>query len=182
MPCSSAWCPHPQKIFFKKKEKLKKKKKERKQLSPPSVNEMIHLFFGHAVGLWDVSSPTRDRTLATAVKALSPNPGTIREFPEMVHLTVTNSKVKSSHISCHPTTRVMTLALVQPVLLRGALRLWGALTLRTLRTQPRSSAHCMGESYRGYTSTPTSSNHSIKHMLKAQARPATGMTYAWAPR
>ena len=38
-------------------------------------------FFATPCGLWDHSSPTRDRTWAPAVKALSPNHWTAREFP-----------------------------------------------------------------------------------------------------
>ena len=44
----------------------------------------IYIFFFFLVvphGLWDLSSPARDWTWATAVKALSPNHWTTREFP-----------------------------------------------------------------------------------------------------
>ena len=43
-------------------------------------------FFFMPLGLWDLSSPTRDWTRASAVKALSPNRWTTREFPTAVFL------------------------------------------------------------------------------------------------
>ena len=40
------------------------------------------LFFGHSAVLQDLSFPTRDGTQAPAMKVLSPNHLTVREFPE----------------------------------------------------------------------------------------------------
>ena len=39
-------------------------------------------FLAKPCSLWDLSSPTRDQLLAPAVKVLSPNPWTTREFPK----------------------------------------------------------------------------------------------------
>ena len=43
-------------------------------------------FFGHATGLWNVSSPSGDWTWALAMKELSPNHWIIREFPKVYTL------------------------------------------------------------------------------------------------
>ena len=50
-------------------------------------------FFAMPRGLWDLSSPTRDRTQAPAVKAPSPNHWTTREFLKAVFITSVTSKI-----------------------------------------------------------------------------------------
>ena len=52
-----------------------------KGLGPTQILFFIFLAMPH--GLWDLSSPTRDRTQAPAVKVLSPNHWTAREFPPL---------------------------------------------------------------------------------------------------
>ena len=42
----------------------------------------LFIFMSWPQGLWDLSSPARERTLALAVKAPSPNHWTTREFPQ----------------------------------------------------------------------------------------------------
>ena len=44
--------------------------------------KVIFFFLAKPCSLWDLSSPTRDQLLAPAVKVLSPNPWTTREFPK----------------------------------------------------------------------------------------------------
>ena len=44
------------------------------------------LFFCHAAGLWDISSPSGDWTWALAMKELSPNHWIIRKFPKVYTL------------------------------------------------------------------------------------------------
>ena len=51
------------------------------------LKKKINLLFFLAIPcvLWDLSSPTRDRTRALALKALSPNHWTDREFPGLLN-------------------------------------------------------------------------------------------------
>ena len=55
---------------------------------PSTCFHFFFLFFNLATphGLWDLSSPTRDQTRAPAVKVLSPNHWTTREFPSISFL------------------------------------------------------------------------------------------------
>ena len=54
------------------------------QILCPLFLKNYFFFFAMLRGLWDLSLPTRDWTWATAVKALSPNHLTPREFTKIV--------------------------------------------------------------------------------------------------
>ena len=47
----------------------------------------IYFFFCHATWLWDISSPTWDRTQVHGSESESPNHWTTREFPEISYAT-----------------------------------------------------------------------------------------------